>query len=84
MDLDNLFYSSVVLCREKLAVESDFGSGEQLIIDCENNIAKQIQFLQNAVSNIERGDFEERLKAMSIAVMNADALLRKRIELKKK
>lgn len=81
--LDSLM-DSVKKLEEKLSVESDFGCGKSAVINCENNIAGQIQFLLNSVHCIENGDFEENLKAMNTAVMNINSLLRKRIELKKK
>lgn len=81
--LDSLMYS-VKKLEEKLSIESDFGYGKSAVINCENNIARQIQFLLDTVPCVENGDFEENLKAMSTAVMNINSLLRKRIELKKK
>lgn len=80
--LDSLIYSVKIL-EEKLFVESDFGYGKNAVINCENNIAKQLQFLLDAIPCVENGDFEENLKAMNTAVMNINSLLRKRIELKK-
>lgn len=81
--LDSLIYSAKKL-EEKLSVESDFGYGNSVVINCENNIARQIQFLLDSVSCIENGDFEENLKAMNTAIMNVNSLLRRRIELKKR
>ena len=81
--LDSLIYS-VKKLEEKLSVESDFGYGKSSVINCENNIARQIQFLLDTAPCIENGDFEEDLKAMNTAVMNINSLLRRRIELKKK
>ncbi len=81
--LDSLMYA-VKKLEEKLSVESDFGYGKSAVINCENNIARQIQFLLDTVPCIENGDFEENIKAMNTAVMNINSLLRKRIELKKK
>jgi len=81
--LDSLMYS-VKKLEEKLSIESDFGYGKSTIINCENNIARQIQFLLDTVPYVENGDFEENLKAMNTAVMNINSLLRKRIELKKR
>lgn len=81
--LDSLIYS-VKKLEEKLSVESDFGYGKSAVINCENNIARQIQFLLDTVPCVENGDFEENLKAMNTAVMNINSLLRRRIELKKK
>lgn len=81
--LDSLIYS-VKKLEEKLSVESDFGYGKSSVINCENNIAKQIQFLLDTVPCIENGNFEENLQAMNTAVMNINSLLRRRIELKKR
>lgn len=81
--LDSFIYA-VKKLEEKLSVESDFGYGKSAVINCENTIAQQIQFLVDAAPHVENGDFEENLKAMNTAVMNVNALLRRRIELKKK
>lgn len=81
--LDSLMYS-VKKLEEKLSVESDFGYGKNTVINCENNIARQIQFLLDTVPCVENGDFEENLKLMNTAIMNINSLLRKRTELKKK
>lgn len=81
--LDSLLYA-VKKLEEKLSVESDFGYGKSAVINCENNIARQIQFLLDTVPCIENGDFEENVKAMNAAVMNINSLLRRRLELKKR
>ena len=81
--LDSLIYS-VKKLEEKLSVESDFGYGKGSVINCENNIARQIQFLLDTVSCIENGDFEENLKEMNTVVTNINSLLRRRNELKKR
>lgn len=81
--LDSLIYSIKKL-EEKLSVESDFGYGQNAVISCENNIARQIQFLVDIAPCIENGDFEENIKAMNTAIMNINSLLRRRIELKKR
>lgn len=81
--LDSLIYS-VKKLEEKLSVESDFGYGKSSVINCENNIARQIQFLLDTAPCIENDDFEKNIKAMNTAVMNINSLLRKRIELKKR
>ena len=80
---DSLLYA-VKKLEEKLSVESDFGYGKSAVINCENNIARQIQFLLDTVPCIENGDFEENLKAMNAAVMNINSLLRRRLELKRR
>ena len=81
--LDSLLYA-VKRLEEKLSVESDFGYGKGAVINCENNIARQLQFLIDTIPVVENGDFEENLKVMSTAIMNINSLLRRRIELKKK
>lgn len=81
--LDSLIYA-VKKLEERLSVESDFGCGKGAVISCENNIAQQLQFLLDTAPYIENGNFEENLKAMNTAVMNINALLRRRIELKKR
>lgn len=81
--LDSLLYA-VKKLEEKLAVESDFGYGKGTVINCENNIARQLQFLIDTIPYVESGNFDENLKAMNTAVMNINSLLRRRIELKKR
>lgn len=81
--LDSLIYA-IKRLEEKLSVESDFGYGKNTVISCENNIARQIQFLVDTARCVENGDFEENLKAMNVAIMNINSLLRRRIELKKR
>lgn len=81
--LEALMYA-VKKLEEKLSVESDFGYGKSVVINCENNIAQQIQFLLEVSKHIEDGDFEENINAMNMAVTNINSLLRKRIELKKR
>ena len=81
--LDSLLYA-VKRLEEKLSVESDFGYGKSVVINCENNIARQLQFLIDTVPVVENGDFEENLKAMNTAIVNINSLLRRRIELKKR
>lgn len=81
--LDSLIYA-VKKLEERLSVESDFGYGQNAVISCENNIARQIQFLVNIAPCVENGDFEENIKAINTAIMNINSLLRKRIELMKR
>lgn len=81
--LDSLIYS-VKKLEEKLSVESDFGYGKHAVINCENSIARQIQFLLDTAPYIENGNFEENLNAMNKAIININSLLRRRTDLKKR
>lgn len=81
--LDSLIYA-VKKLEEKLSVESDFGYGKKSVISCENDIARQIQFLLDTIPCMENGNFDENLSAMNSAVMNINSLLHRRTELKKK
>lgn len=81
-ELDALI-NAVKRLEEKLSVESDFGYGKGSVINCENNIAKQLQFLLDAAPNIEAGDFDENVRTLNTAVTNVNSLLRRRIELKR-
>lgn len=81
--LDALIYTIKIL-EEKLSVESDFGYGNSNVINCENSIARQIQFLLDIVPYVENGDFDENLNVMSVAVASINSLLRRRAELKKR
>lgn len=80
----DLLIKSVKKLEEKLSIESDFGYGNNLVIDCENNIAKQIKILLDTARDINSGDFDEKLKIMNVAIMDINSLLRRRIELKKR
>lgn len=80
--LDSLIYAIKKL-EERLSIESDFGYGKSSVIYCENNIARQMQFLLDTAPHIENGNFDENLKAMNVAVANINSLLRRRTELKK-
>lgn len=81
--MDSLLYA-VKKLKERLSVESDFGYGSDAVIDCENNIAKQLSFLAENVGKVENGDTEANIKALNAAVMNINSLLQRRIELKKR
>lgn len=81
--LDSLLYE-VKRLEEKLSAESDFGYGKAAVIQCENNIARQLQFLTDTAPIVENGDLEENLKAMHTAIMNINSLLRRRTELKRR
>lgn len=82
-DLNTLIYA-VKCLEEKLAIESDFGYGNNAVINCENNIARQLQFLIDTVQDIEAGNFIENIKIMNETVNNVSSLLRRRMELKKR
>lgn len=81
-ELDALI-SAVKRLEEKLSVESDFGYGKATVINCENNIANQLQFLVDSVPSIEVGNLNENISKLNTAVNNINSLLRRRIELKK-
>lgn len=68
--------------EEKLSVESNFGYGDSSVINCENNIAEQIQFLVDMVSIVEKGNLDQNLSEMEKAVSNVRDLLKRRTELK--
>lgn len=80
----NSLLTSVKRLEEKLSVESDFGYGKNNVINCENNIARQLQYLLDSVPYISTGNMSENIAEMNKAVFNINSLLRKRIELKKK
>ena len=81
--LDALIYA-VKSLEDKLFVESDFGYGDSNVINCENNIARQLQFLVEAAPDVEFGNIDENISRLNKAVMNINSLLRRRTELKKK
>lgn len=81
-ELDVLIYTIKCL-EEKLSVESDFGYGNYDVIDCENNITRQLQFLKDAAKDIETGNIAENIKVINSTVLEVNTLLQKRTELKK-
>jgi hypothetical protein len=81
-ELDALI-RNVKKLEEKLSVESDFGYGRSAVIECENSIAKQLQFLRDALPYIENGNLGENISKMNTAATNVANLLRQRTELKK-
>lgn len=78
--LDALLYLVRTL-EEKLSIEQDFGCGNEATTRCENNIAKQIEYLLDTLSTIEEQNLEECLNAMRIAAEHITALLYKRTTL---
>jgi serine/threonine protein kinase len=82
-ELDALVFTAKKL-EEKLSIESDFGYGKAAITNCENNIAKQLQFLQDVVSSIEVGNLNENISKMNSAITNINSLLIRRREMKKR
>ena len=81
--LDTVLYAAKRV-KEKLSVESDFGYGKDIVINCENNIAMQLQFLLDIIPAADNGNIEENMKAINTAISNINSLLRKRTELKRK
>lgn len=75
--LDELLYLVKTL-EEKLSIEQDFGCGDDATTRCENNIAKQIEYLLDTLSAIEEQNLDECINAMHIAAEHISALLRRR------
>lgn len=82
-ELDAFIYS-IKRLEEKFSVESDFGYGKEAVIRCENNIAKQLQFLLEAVPCLDEDNLIDSLSTLKEAVSNVESLLRRRTELKKR
>lgn len=80
----NALLTAVKRLEEKLYVESDFGYGKNNVINCENNIARQLQYLLDSAPYISTGNVSDNIAEMNKAILNINSLLRKRIELKKK
>ncbi len=82
-ELDAFIYS-IKRLEERLSVESDFGYGREAVLRCENNIAKQLQFLLDSVPCLEEDNMADSLPVLREAVFNIESLLRRRTELKKR
>lgn len=78
------FISSVKRLEERLSVESDFGYGKPSVINCENEIARQLQYILESVPYITSGDMSANIMELNKALTNINSLLRKRTELKKR
>lgn len=78
------FIQSIEYLEEHLSAESDFGYGKEEVIKCENNIARQLNYLKDSVPYILSGNKEENLKELNKAAEIIKSLLRKRTELKKR
>lgn len=70
--------------EEKLSVESDFGYGENTVINCENNIARQLRYMLDLVPYISTDNMSENISELNKMILNINSLLKKRMELKKK
>lgn len=77
------FISKVNTIKEKLSVESDFGVGIQEVIDCENEIARQLQVLSTTIQNIKVNNIEESINVLNILIADINSLLQQRTELKR-
>lgn len=82
-ELDNFIYSLKRL-EDRLSLESDFGYGDNHVINCENKIAERLQALKNSVSNIEKGNFIENISKLNNIVTEINSMLLQRVNLKKK
>ncbi|MCI8308413.1 MAG: serine/threonine-protein kinase [Lachnospiraceae bacterium] len=82
-ELDAFIYQ-IRRLEGKLRAESDFGYGNKTVIQCENNIAKQLQYLYESVPGLNEENLSDCLTALKEAVLNIEALLRRRMELKKR
>lgn len=70
--------------EEKLSVESDFGYGENTVINCENDIARQLRYMLDLVPYISTDDRSKNISELNKTILNINSLLKKRMELKKK
>ena len=80
----NLLIFNLKCLEEKLAIESEFGYGNNMVINCENIIFQHLHILSNTVQNIENGDFNENIKLLDNTVTKINSLLQKRSTLKRK
>lgn len=80
--LNNLI-DDVKQLEERLFVESDFGYGNEIVIDCENDIKNHIEIILNLAKNIEDESYKENIKLISTEIFTINELLYKRTEFKK-
>ncbi len=80
-ELASLVYRIKCL-EEKLSVESDFGYGNDRIINYENKITEQLQFILNAISDIPSDFSIQTIQLLNTSIDNVNTLLYKRTELK--
>lgn len=79
----NSLIDDVNQLEERLSVESDFGYGNEIVIDCENDIKNHIEIVLNLATNIEDESYKENIKLISTEILTINDLLYKRTEFKK-
>ena len=82
-ELDLLIYRIKCL-EEKLSVESDFGYGNDAVINCENKITKELKLLLDIITNVDSDFDSESIQKLNTVIGNINLLLHKRTELKKR
>ena len=82
-EFEDLSYSMKRL-ENNLSIETDFGYGNNAVIECENDITDKIQELKISVSNIEIGNISDNLKTANNILNDINFLIRQRAELKKR
>lgn len=79
----NILIADIKQLEERLSIDSDFGCGNDIVINCENDIAKHIESILNLASNIEDKNHKINIDLIGIEVLTINELLSKRAELKK-
>lgn len=81
----NKIQEKIKRIEEQLKIETDFGCGNNLVTDCENNIADELNHLKRTVNEIVGGEeINKRLQNVDQVAFSLTFLLKKRRELTKR
>ncbi len=69
--------------EEKLSIESDFGHGNGIVIDCEHEIRRRVELIFKLSTSMEDKTYIENINMINTEVLSINKLLCKRTELKK-
>lgn len=79
----NILITDIKQLEERLSIDSDFGCGNNIVINCENDIVEHIESILNLATNIEDKNYTKNIDLMCIEILTINGLLSKRAELKK-
>lgn len=79
----NIIIADIKQLEERLSIESDFGYGNNIVINCENDIVKHIESIIYLAANIEEKNYTNNIDLIRVEILIINRLLSKRAELKK-
>ncbi len=79
----NSLIADIKQLEERLSIDSDFGCGNNIVINCENDIVEHIESILNLATNIEDKNYTKNIDLICAEILTTNELLSKRAELKK-